>query len=484
MPPWPRDVFVTQKHIYVAESGSFRVLRLSKKGSNAVAVAGVMNEVANFFDLTKIGLEVNLFVDNNENLYVSDTISGKVLWFPSNSTSGFPGVIVAGSTMPGEDSLHLYRPHGIFVSEVGTIYVADAGNHRIQRWGKGASFGVTVAGTGKAGSNLNELNLPTDVVVDSKEYMYIVDALNNRVLRWPPDSAYGECIVACSGSFGNHPHMLKMPTSMAFDSYGSLFIVDSLNSRIQKFQILEKFDQYTTPPATKPTKTSVTKSTTTETTSITTATKLTATGPITPPTAPAKTTVIGTTSITTATKLTTIGPITPPTAPAKTTVIGTTSITTATKLTTIGPITPPTTPTKTTVIGTTSITTATKLTTTTTTQTISMGLVNAKMIHFYCLSCGILSDQYTTPPATKPTKTSVTKSTTTDTTSITTAPKLTATGPITPPTTPTKTAVIGTTSITTAAKSTTTTQTISMGCNVRSMKINISIVLLVIFHNK
>ncbi|CAF5148719.1 unnamed protein product, partial [Rotaria sp. Silwood1] len=110
--------------------------------------------------------------------------------------------------------------------------------------------------------------------------------------------------------------------------------------------------------------------------------------------------------------------------------------------------------------------------------------VNAKMIHFYCLSCGILSDQYTTPPATKPTKTSVTKSTTTDTTSITTAPKLTATGPITPPTTPTKTAVIGTTSITTAAKSTTTTQTISMGCNVRSMKINISIVLLVIFHNK
>ncbi|CAF5192753.1 unnamed protein product, partial [Rotaria sp. Silwood1] len=96
----------------------------------------------------------------------------------------------------------------------------------------------------------------------------------------------------------------------------------------------------------------------------------------------------------------------------------TTSITTATKLTTIGPITPPTAPAKTTVIGTTSVTTATKLTTI---------------------------------------------------------------GPITPPTTPTKTTVIGTTSITTAAKSTTTTtttQTISMGCNVRSMKINISIVLL------
>ncbi|CAF5196571.1 unnamed protein product, partial [Rotaria sp. Silwood1] len=57
------------------------------------------------------------------------------------------------------------------------------------------------------------------------------------------------------------------------------------------------------------------------------------------------------------------------------------------------------------------------------------------MIHFDCLSCGILSDQYTT------------------------ATKLTTIGPITPPTTPTKTTVIGTTSITTAAKSTTTTTT-------------------------
>ncbi|CAF4777559.1 unnamed protein product, partial [Rotaria sp. Silwood2] len=181
------------------------------------------------------------------------------------------------------------------------IYVADAGNNRIQRWEKGSFFGVTVAGTGKPGSNLNELKFPTDVVVDSKGYMYIVDAQNNRVLRWQPDSVYGECIVACTGSFGNHPQMLKMPTSMAFDSYGSLFIVDSLNSRIQKFQIFEKFDQYTTPRATKPTKTSVTKSTTTETTSITTTKKLMTTGPITSPTTTTKTVVIGTTSSTTTT---------------------------------------------------------------------------------------------------------------------------------------------------------------------------------------
>ncbi|CAF5198727.1 unnamed protein product, partial [Rotaria sp. Silwood1] len=72
------------------------------------------------------------------------------------------------------------------------------------------------------------------------------------------------------------------------------------------------------------------------------------------------------------------------------------------------------------------------------------------------------------------------KTTVIGTTSITTATKLTTIGPITPPTAPAKTTVIGTTSVTTAAKSTTTTttQTISMGCNVRSMKINISIVLL------
>ncbi|CAF4970239.1 unnamed protein product, partial [Rotaria sp. Silwood1] len=49
------------------------------------------------------------------------------------------------------------------------------------------------------------------------------------------------------------------------------------------------------------------------------------------------------------------------------------------------------------------------------------GVIGPVAVNFDCLSCGILSDQYTTPPATKPTKTSVTKSTTTETTSITTA---------------------------------------------------------------
>ncbi|CAF4898829.1 unnamed protein product, partial [Rotaria sp. Silwood2] len=55
--------------------------------------------------------------------------------------------------------------------------------------------------------------------------------------------------------------------------------------------------------------------------------------------------------------------------------------------------------------------------------------------------------------------------------------KLMTTWPITSPTTPTKIVVIGTTSTTTTAKST-TMQTISVGCDVRSMKINISIVVL------
>ncbi|CAF1499045.1 unnamed protein product, partial [Rotaria sordida] len=73
--------------------------------------------------------------------------------------------------------------------------------------------------------------------------MYITDFGNNRILRWPPDSNSGECIVTCTGIGGNGIDTLNGPFSLAFDSYGSLFVSDGNNNRVQKFQILSGFGE-------------------------------------------------------------------------------------------------------------------------------------------------------------------------------------------------------------------------------------------------
>ena len=54
-----------------------------------------------------------------------------------------------------------------------TIYIADAGNHRIQRWAYGACSGVTVAGTGTAGAADSQLSYPVSVTIDRNQYMYM-----------------------------------------------------------------------------------------------------------------------------------------------------------------------------------------------------------------------------------------------------------------------------------------------------------------------
>ncbi|CAF4694611.1 unnamed protein product, partial [Rotaria sp. Silwood2] len=182
-----------------------------------------------------------------ENLFVSDTNNNRVVRYSSNSSSGMPGLVVAGNGTEGSSASQLSSPYGVYVNAVGTLYVADSGNSRIQRWNKGASFGVTVAGT--------------EVSVDTG---------NNRILRWPPNSTSGECIVACTGLSGTEVNMLGMPFAMAFDSYGSLFVSDTINNQVQKFQILDGFI------TAGPTSTTMsTSTTTTMTMTITTATTTT-----------------------------------------------------------------------------------------------------------------------------------------------------------------------------------------------------------------
>ncbi|CAF3794169.1 unnamed protein product [Rotaria magnacalcarata] len=234
----PIDVFVTEKYIYILEQNRFHVVKLLKDGTNPVIAAGVTDQRGSHDDLSRITRAFSIFVDSKENLYVSDTTNNRVIRFSSNSSSGMPGLIIAGNGIFGSDASQLAHPYGIFIDETETLYVADSSNHRIQRWSKGASSAVTVAGTGHYGASLSQLNVPRDIMVDSNKYMYIVDHGNRRILRWPPNSEFGECIASCTNNGVLGANDLKGPTSLAFDKYGSLYISDENSNRVQKYEIL------------------------------------------------------------------------------------------------------------------------------------------------------------------------------------------------------------------------------------------------------
>jgi sugar lactone lactonase YvrE len=175
---------------------------------------------------------------------VSDTWNHRVLFFRSNSTNFS---IIAGNGSPGFDNTQLNHPYGVFVNDVGTIYIADRWNHRIIKWLLNASSGILAAGNGTAGSYSTQLNSPTQVILDENEYMYISEVGNSRITRWAPNSKFGECIAACTGVSGITLTQLREPHSLAFDSNASLYVTDWANHRVQKFQILNYQSEYSIP---------------------------------------------------------------------------------------------------------------------------------------------------------------------------------------------------------------------------------------------
>jgi len=170
-----------------------------------------------------------LFIDINNNLYCSLTQFNQVI-AKSLSDSPYAGETVAGSGCQGQASDQLNQPTGIFVDNNLDLYIADTGNSRIQCFKSGQLNGTTVAG-GPLNVGI-QLQNPTGIILDADSYLFIVDSSNNRIVGQGPTGF--RCIVGCS-ALGDAEQLLSQPWTMAFDSYGNIYVTDANNSRIQKF---------------------------------------------------------------------------------------------------------------------------------------------------------------------------------------------------------------------------------------------------------
>ena len=227
----PMGLSLTNTSLFVIDLSNTRVQKSSLNGSDSSTVV----------DLSGIGNTFYLYVDDSDNIYVSDALNHRVLLYLPNSTNG---TMVAGNGSAGSNYSQLWRPYGIFVNRNRTLYIADRGNNRIMKWFTGATVGVLAAGNGVAGNGSIQLDTPSQVLVDTNGYMYITEVLISRVTRWTPHAIFGECIAACTGVRGTAATQLDRPHSLAFDSHGSLYVNDRSNNRIQKFQILSNHRTY------------------------------------------------------------------------------------------------------------------------------------------------------------------------------------------------------------------------------------------------
>lgn len=211
----PTAVFVdAADHLWVADSTNHRVLRFDNvsslaSGAAASAVFGQPDFTTNTSATSsvKMKLPLSVVVDGAGRLWVSDTGNHRLLRFDNaaglgngsaaNSVLGQPDFTSAAS---GTTAQKLDDPAAITMDSAGTLFVADASNHRVLFFKNAAAKAIGAAADGvigqsdftsaTSGTTDRRLNIPAyGLALDRSGGLWVSDAGNYRVVRFPADKS-------------------------------------------------------------------------------------------------------------------------------------------------------------------------------------------------------------------------------------------------------------------------------------------------------
>ena len=162
----------------------------------------------------------------NGNLYVVEASSrARVsVW---SRTGRFMTSFADRGTSDGQ----LSTPGQIAIDAGGSVYVADTGNHRIQKF---TADGRYVASIGR-GEGLfvspDKLSTPRGVAIAPDGSIYASDELYRRVQHYAADGRF----LGSFGQLGTGPGQFQAPVGVAVAADGSVWVADRALSRVQRF---------------------------------------------------------------------------------------------------------------------------------------------------------------------------------------------------------------------------------------------------------
>jgi len=78
----------------------------------------------------------------------------------------------------GSSDGQLSKPESVVIDSKDNVYVADFGNHRIQKFTKDGNF---ILKWGSKGTGDGEFNGPAGLSIDRNDKIYVTDKNNNRI---------------------------------------------------------------------------------------------------------------------------------------------------------------------------------------------------------------------------------------------------------------------------------------------------------------
>ncbi|MGB0384285.1 MAG: flippase activity-associated protein Agl23 [Ardenticatenaceae bacterium] len=126
------------------------------------------------------------------------------------------------------------EPWGLAVAPDGTIYVADTWNHRIQHLDQEGNLLHVWGGYADTGGELTQEGLlwgPRDLAIDQEGNIYVTDTGNKRIQKFDSQGTF----LAQFGGGGTEPGQFSEPVGITVAPNGTIYVADTWNRRIQSF---------------------------------------------------------------------------------------------------------------------------------------------------------------------------------------------------------------------------------------------------------
>lgn len=179
--------------------------------------------------LGKLVMPINIAVDGKGNKYVCDPTRSQVIKYDNND------FYVKSYASPDE-----WKPVAAAVFE-GLLYVVDSTKNKGQVYVFDVKTGQIVDRIGQRGNPDSLLRIPTNIALDQQGYLYVMDSGRFQVVKFDRDGHYIGYLGGAGSSYG----FFGRPRGVAVDRDGRVYTADAAFDHIQVFtsngQVLTAF---------------------------------------------------------------------------------------------------------------------------------------------------------------------------------------------------------------------------------------------------
>ena len=237
-------------NIYIADAGNSRIRKVNTSGIiTTVAGMGASTFGGDGGAATDAALHnpTGIALDAAGNIYIADELNARIRKINTSgiiSTIAGDGTFGFGGDGGAATAAEFYQPYGVAVDASGNVFVADQVNNRLRKINTSGII-TTVGGsagggfTGDAGpATAARLSMPSAVAVDATGNMFIADQNNNRIRRINPagmiNTVAGNGIAGHGDGGPATAAQLSNPNDVTFDAIGNVYICDVADNVIRK----------------------------------------------------------------------------------------------------------------------------------------------------------------------------------------------------------------------------------------------------------